>query len=108
MYLLVNFRYMNLSLNTCFFQMKRQQRKLNFLITQTELYAHFMARKITGASEKDRDTILGRLEEKKSTTTSCQHEDYGEFSVGQYIAVLRTAYILSKCMEMSIKVSCTE
>ena len=29
-------------------QAKRQQRKLNFLITQTELYAHFMARKSTG------------------------------------------------------------
>ena len=25
---------------------KRQQRKLNFLITQTELYAHFMAGKL--------------------------------------------------------------
>ena len=29
---------------------KRQQRKLNFLITQTELYAHFMAKKLTGMS----------------------------------------------------------
>ena len=28
--------------------MKRQQRKLNFLITQTELYAHFMGRKMKG------------------------------------------------------------
>ena len=25
---------------------RRQQRKLNFLITQTELYAHFMAKKL--------------------------------------------------------------
>ena len=25
---------------------KRQQRKLNFLLTQTELYAHFMAKKM--------------------------------------------------------------
>ncbi len=29
-------------------QAKKQQRKLNFLITQTELYAHFMAKKLTG------------------------------------------------------------
>ena len=46
------------------FQMKRQQRKLNFLITQTELYAHFMARKMTGGTEKDKERILGRLDEK--------------------------------------------
>lgn len=26
---------------------KRQQRKLNFLITQTELYAHFISKNIT-------------------------------------------------------------
>ena len=29
-------------------EMKRQQRKLNFLITQTELYAHFMGKKMKG------------------------------------------------------------
>jgi len=46
--------------------MKRQQRKLNFLITQTELYAHFMARKLTGGTTADRDNILGRLDENKS------------------------------------------
>ncbi len=28
---------------------KRQQRKFNYLITQTELYAHFMQNKISGA-----------------------------------------------------------
>ncbi len=44
-------------------EMKRQQRKLNFLITQTELYAHFMARKITGETDADRDQILNRLSE---------------------------------------------
>ena len=46
--------------------MKRQQRKLNFLITQTELYAHFMARKLTGGTDADRDAILARLDEKKA------------------------------------------
>ena len=45
-------------------QMKRQQRKLNFLITQPELYAHFMARKMTGDDgEDEQESILGRLEE---------------------------------------------
>ena len=47
-------------------KMKRQQRKLNFLITQTELYAHFMARKITGATDADKDRILSRLSEENA------------------------------------------
>ena len=64
---------------------RRQQRKLNFLITQTELYAHFMARKMASAApdgvqrestvqssmdvpayiaeETETDRILKRLEE---------------------------------------------
>lgn len=46
-------------------EMKRQQRKLNFLITQTELYAHFMARKLTGGTDADRDAILSSLDEDK-------------------------------------------
>lgn len=44
-------------------QAKRQQRKLNFLITQTELYAHFMARKMTGEGEVRKDKILRQLDE---------------------------------------------
>ncbi|XP_074643398.1 chromatin-remodeling ATPase INO80-like [Tubulanus polymorphus] len=44
-------------------ELRRQQRKLNFLITQTELYAHFMARKITGVDNQEE--ILGRLDEEK-------------------------------------------
>lgn len=40
---------------------RRQQRKLNFLITQTELYAHFMARKMTGEGEARRESILNQL-----------------------------------------------
>lgn len=46
---------------------KRQQRKLNFLITQTELYAHFMSRKLKGSSSADtstQDGILKKLEVK--------------------------------------------
>jgi DNA helicase INO80 len=46
---------------------KRQQRKLNFLITQTELYAHFMSKKLEGGGtkEKDENVILSQLNEKK-------------------------------------------
>ncbi|CAL8102832.1 unnamed protein product [Calicophoron daubneyi] len=42
---------------------RRQQRKLNFLITQTELYAHFMARKMDGAQDSvSQSTPGGHLE----------------------------------------------
>ena len=46
---------------------KRQQRKLNFLITQTELYAHFIAKKIgdSDAIDAGEGEILGRLKEEK-------------------------------------------
>lgn len=40
---------------------KRQQRKLNFLITQTELYAHFMSKKLSNEEEEQR--ILGQLDD---------------------------------------------
>ena len=44
--------------------MKRQQRKLNFLITQTELYAHFMSRKLPASdSDNQKKTILENLDE---------------------------------------------
>lgn len=49
------------------FQAKRQQRKLNFLITQTELYAHFMSRKIDKASAEEQLRILNQLDEEKNT-----------------------------------------
>ncbi|XP_041352377.1 chromatin-remodeling ATPase INO80-like [Gigantopelta aegis] len=42
---------------------RRQQRKINFLITQTEVYAHFMARKLTGENDLTRNKILGHLDE---------------------------------------------
>ena len=54
--------------------MKRQQRKLNFLITQTELYAHFMSRKLTGETDADKEAILRHLDE---NTRSKQHEVKG-------------------------------
>lgn len=45
---------------------KRQQRKLNFLITQTELYAHFMSKKLGKGTEEERLRILNQLDEEKN------------------------------------------
>ncbi|XP_013788217.1 DNA helicase INO80-like [Limulus polyphemus] len=43
---------------------KRQQRKLNFLITQTELYAHFMSKKVSGVQKDEKQKeILSQLDE---------------------------------------------
>jgi chromatin-remodeling ATPase INO80 len=43
-------------------EVKRQQRKLNFLITQTELYAHFMSNKGELSSQEEQ-RILNQLDE---------------------------------------------
>ncbi len=63
---------------------KRQQRKLNFLITQTELYAHFIQKKIKlkkeeeeGMEEDEREReILGRLDEDRATGRLAEIDDY--------------------------------
>ena len=57
---------------------KRQQRKLNFLITQTELYAHFMAGKLGHQSEDTEKTILSRLESDITETRLKELDDYDE------------------------------
>lgn len=49
---------------------KRQQRKLNFLITQTELYAHFMSKKIGAGSTEEQLRILSQLDEEKNPRLS--------------------------------------
>lgn len=58
---------------------KRQQRKLNFLITQTELYAHFMSRKLSKLSSPEDETqqnvILKQLEEENPMVLSSGVED---------------------------------
>uniref|UniRef100_H3AJK7 Chromatin-remodeling ATPase INO80 n=1 Tax=Latimeria chalumnae TaxID=7897 RepID=H3AJK7_LATCH len=46
-----------------FLSAKRQQRKLNFLITQTELYAHFVSRKCNSEREGLQEEILKKLDE---------------------------------------------
>ncbi|PVD25847.1 hypothetical protein C0Q70_13511 [Pomacea canaliculata] len=56
---------------------RRQQRKLNFLITQTELYAHFMARKMTGESDARRESILSQLNDDHGGGSSHRQVDGG-------------------------------
>ena len=63
---------------------KRQQRKLNFLITQTELYAHFIQKKVGGGKqeggqkeEEDQEaSILDRLGEEKAEGRLAEIDDY--------------------------------
>lgn len=65
------------------FQAKRQQRKLNFLITQTELYAHFMSRKINGLQDIQEEQILRQLDEPKrdsdAPTVPKDDDNYGKY-----------------------------
>jgi DNA helicase INO80 len=67
---------------------KRQQRKLNFLITQTELYAHFMAKKMScGGKEEEEEledgeqSILERLAEEKPVGRLAEIDDYNSAEV---------------------------
>lgn len=56
---------------------KRQQRKLNFLITQTELYAHFMANKIGAKGLGETETaILNKLDETPLNGRLAEIDDY--------------------------------
>ncbi|XP_066464735.1 chromatin-remodeling ATPase INO80 [Eleutherodactylus coqui] len=61
---------------------KRQQRKLNFLITQTELYAHFVSRKQDTGPDAMQEEILRKLEDSSTpqqtggSSLSMPQEDY--------------------------------
>ncbi|KAF4527568.1 hypothetical protein B566_EDAN016150 [Ephemera danica] len=59
-------------------EVKRQQRKLNFLITQTELYAHFMQRKLAFNSSQSEELarILGQLDEGEKPARLAAIDDY--------------------------------
>lgn len=70
-------------------QAKRQQRKLNFLITQTELYAHFIGSKQNAGGPSTQEEILKKLEDKSSqrqidigggVIVNMGQEDYGKRS----------------------------
>lgn len=54
---------------------KRQQRKLNFLITQTELYAHFMSKKLGQGTEAEQLRILNQLDEEVNPRLAA-YDDY--------------------------------
>ncbi|XP_059218024.1 LOW QUALITY PROTEIN: chromatin-remodeling ATPase INO80 [Stomoxys calcitrans] len=56
-------------------EVKRQQRKLNFLITQTELYAHFMSRKLGQGTEEEQLRILNQLDEEANPRLAA-YDDY--------------------------------
>uniref|UniRef100_A0A1I8N1Y1 Chromatin-remodeling ATPase INO80 n=1 Tax=Musca domestica TaxID=7370 RepID=A0A1I8N1Y1_MUSDO len=56
-------------------EVKRQQRKLNFLITQTELYAHFMSRKLGQGTEAEQLRILNQLDEEANPRLAA-YDDY--------------------------------
>ena len=60
---------------------KRQQRKLNFLITQTELYAHFMAGKLGVSTQETENSILSRLNTDVTEERVRQLDDYDEAEV---------------------------
>lgn len=60
----------------CLWQAKRQQRKLNFLITQTELYAHFMSGKASMAGPEG-DTAQEEILRKLDDTSTQRQIDIG-------------------------------
>ncbi|KAI8045964.1 hypothetical protein M5D96_002155 [Drosophila gunungcola] len=63
-------------------EVKRQQRKLNFLITQTELYAHFMSKKLGQGTEEDQLRILSQLDEETNARLAVQDDyDPGEMKL---------------------------
>ncbi|KAG2457438.1 INO80 ATPase, partial [Polypterus senegalus] len=81
---------------------KRQQRKLNFLITQTELYAHFMSRKRNMGSDGMQEEILRKLEDNSmlrqidiggGVMVNVSHEDYdSEYYKSQALKNAEDAY----------------
>lgn len=69
---------------------KRQRRKLNFLITQTELYAHFMQRKLNNAGDCDTgtDRILRQLDEDRDPRLATIDHYDRYFSSYTYIIII--------------------
>jgi len=55
---------------------KRQQRKLNFLITQTELYAHFIAKKDSNEQKDEEKAILAKLDEGEKSGRLAEIDHY--------------------------------
>lgn len=62
---------------------KRQQRKLNFLITQTELYAHFMSKKLGKGTEEEQLRILNQLDEEANPRLAAI-DDYSRYFIAYF------------------------
>ena len=75
---------------------KRQQRKLNFLITQTELYAHFMSKKLgRDTVDKTETFILDQLNDEKILRLSAM-DDYDRYVCLLFVYVsYRSRYLKS-------------
>ncbi|KAI1897287.1 hypothetical protein AGOR_G00081770 [Albula goreensis] len=81
---------------------KRQQRKLNFLITQTELYAHFMGGKHNAGADGMQEEILRKLEDSSThrqidigggVMVNVSQEDYdSEYYKSQALRNAKEAY----------------
>ena len=77
---------------------KRQQRKLNFLITQTELYAHFMAGKLGQQSGgTTQQSILSQLDSDVTDDRLRDLDDYDEDEVKA--RAVKTASVAAKKQE---------
>lgn len=74
---------------------KRQRRKLNFLITQTELYAHFMQRKMNAADDGEygADRILRQLDEDR---------DPRLVAIDHYDRLVSCIYIFFTCVNNKV------
>ncbi|XP_066282143.1 chromatin-remodeling ATPase INO80-like isoform X2 [Branchiostoma lanceolatum] len=78
---------------------RRQQRKLNFLITQTELYAHFMAKKLRGEIDSRQEEILSQLEDKVPRRQVQVQGRVMELEVDDYDSELMKATALRNAQE---------
>ncbi|XP_068153269.1 chromatin-remodeling ATPase INO80 [Drosophila tropicalis] len=89
-------------------EVKRQQRKLNFLITQTELYAHFMSKKLGQGTEEDQLRILSQLDEEEDGTREVKNDDYDVGEIKQLVqeqaeAALERDLQKSKAFDVVVK-----
>jgi len=75
---------------------KRQERKLNFLITQSELYAHFMSKKFGAVSnpERDENVIVNQLDESESRSPHLSSLDDYDRCAFSFISLVNTGFWL--------------
>ena len=76
-------------------EVKRQQRKLNFLITQTELYAHFMSNKGELSSQEEQ-RILNQLDEEVTPRLSIIDNYDSELMKSKAQKNVQDAFVIDK------------